>query len=144
MINLSVQTGRMANTPELGVTPGGIAYTRFRLAVERDYTTDGERPVDFLSYVAWRKTAEFIAKHFTKGSMVTVQGRLEDNSWTDDQGEKHYGMVVKAEQAWFAETKRAREERERRAGAADPEEAYAYTDDDVPPEFMGSYFMEGK
>lgn len=139
MLNLSVQSGRMANEPELQRTTGGVSYLRFRLAVERDYATDGERPTDFLSFIAWRKTAEFIAKNFRKESMITVQGRLEENNWTDNDGNKRYGMVVNVAQAWFGETKRAREDRERRAGAQGYEEAYAYTDADVPPEFMGPY-----
>lgn len=139
MLNLTVHSGRMANEPELQHTPSGVCYIRFRLAVERDYTANGEYPTDFLSFIAWRKTAQFIAKHFHKGAMITIQGRLEENNWTDKEGNKHYGMVVNVDQAWFGETKKAREDRERRAGDQGYEEAYAYTDADVPPEFMGTY-----
>lgn len=140
MLNITIQTGRMANTPELYTTPGGVPYTRFRLAVERDYAVEGERPTDFLSFIAWRKTAEFVARNFAKGSMVTIQGHLEDNTWKNGEGKMHYGMVVKVDQAWFAETKRAREEREHRNGRQDYPDygsSYAYTDEDVPPEFTG-------
>ena len=136
MLNLVVETGRIASDLVLQSTGSGVPFVRFRLAVDRDYAVNEDRPTDFLSFIAWRKTAEFICKHFSKGAMVSIQGSLEENKWTDEKGGKHYGMVVTVGQVWFGETKKAREDRQNRAYGDYQGEAYAYTDEDVPPEFL--------
>lgn len=87
MLNNLVITGRMCADPELRQTQSGIPVCSFRIAVERNYVTDGKlRKTDFFDVVAWRGTAEFICGYFGKGRMIALDGRLQTRSWTDRQG----------------------------------------------------------
>ena len=80
--NVSLQ-GRFTAAPELRTTSNGKMYVKFALACERDFAdANGNRGTDFISCTAWGKTAEFISKYFTKGSMVAIVGRIETRSWT--------------------------------------------------------------
>lgn len=98
--------GRMVRDPEIRKA-GEASVLNFTLAVDRDYTQeDGSRPCDFLSCVAWRSTAEFIQKHFPKGTPLAVTGRLQARSWEDDDGETHYVTEVVVDQVYFAGGKR--------------------------------------
>ena len=77
--------------PELRRTGSGTAVASFTLACDRDYSDkqSGERETDFIDCVAWRSTAEFAAKYFTKGRMAVVSGRLQIRNWTDkDEGKR--------------------------------------------------------
>lgn len=90
MINRTVLTGRLTRDPELKSTSSGISVTQFTLAVNRQYTNqDGNRSADFISCVAWRKTAENINKFFKKGSLIGIDGRLQSRSY-DDKVEVYY------------------------------------------------------
>lgn len=101
----------------------------FTLAVNRRITNkDGERQADFISVVAWSKTAEFCSKYFKKGQQVLVVGRLQTRSYEDDKGTKHYITEVVAEEVYFADSKKADDAGE--SFEADiPSTAY---DDDLP------------
>ena len=83
-------TGRLARDPELRHTTADTACTTFTLAVRREYG-DG---TDFIDCVAWRNTAEFVAKYFSKGVMAAVNGRLQIREWTDKNGVKHRSAEV--------------------------------------------------
>ena len=76
MLNLSVMTGRMVETPELKTTQNNVSVTSFRIAVTRNYKVNDEYPTDFFNVVAWRGTAEFAAKYFKKGDLFTVEGHF--------------------------------------------------------------------
>ena len=90
MLNKIFIMGRLTRDPELRRTQSGIAVTSFSLAVDRDFKTQsGEKETDFIDVVAWRATAEFVAKYFTKGRMAVVEGRLQMRDWTDKEGGKH-------------------------------------------------------
>ena len=80
----------------------------FRLAVDRDFggRDGGERQTDFIDIVAWRSTAEFVSKYFTKGSMAVVSGRLQIRSWTDKEGGKRRSAEVVADNVYFGSSKR--------------------------------------
>ena len=77
MLNRITMTGRLVADPELRRTQSGVSVTSFRIANDRDYGKGEEKETDFFDVVAWRSTAEFICKYFTKGRMISVDGRLQ-------------------------------------------------------------------
>lgn len=107
MLNHITIAGRLVRDPELRRTSAGVAVTTFAVAVERDYSTpNGERETDFIDVVAWRNTAEFVSKYFTKGRLAIVSGRLEIRPWTDKDGNKRRATEVIAESVYFGDSKR--------------------------------------
>ena len=102
--------GRLTDRPELKQTANGTSVTSFNLAVDRKYKGDGhEKQTDFISIVAWRSTAEFICRNFTKGQSVIIQGEIQTRSWNDTNGNKRYATEVVASEARFGEAKKASE-----------------------------------
>lgn len=99
--------GRLVADPELKQTPNNISVCRFRIAVDRGYSADKEKKADFITVVAWRATAEFVAKYFSKGKMIIVEGALHNADYTDGNNVKHYAMEVTADKVTFGETKSA-------------------------------------
>ena len=108
MLNHIVLMGRLTRDPELRHTGSGIAVASFSLAVEHDYKSDsGDRGVDFIDIVAWRSTAEFVSKYFSKGRMAVVTGRLQIRNWTDNDGAKRRNAEVVADNIYFGDSKKA-------------------------------------
>ena len=108
MLNHITIMGRITRDPELRRTGSNIAVASFTVAVDRDFSgKDTERETDFIDCVAWRQTGEFVAKHFTKGSMIVVSGRLQIRSWTDKDGNKRRTAEVVADNCYFGEAKKA-------------------------------------
>ena len=106
MLNKVLLIGRLTADPEIKSTTNGKAYLPFRLAIDQEYKPkDGERKTDFISCRAWEGQADFIAKYFKKGNMVGIEGRLSPYEYTDDGGEKRYGMEVVVDKAFFTENK---------------------------------------
>lgn len=106
-LNLSMLIGRLTQDPELKTTPNGVSVTSFSIAVNRQYSKDKEQQTDFINIVAWRNTAEFIAKYFRKGSAIFIKGAIQTRSWTDNSGNKRYATEVVADEAQFVESKKA-------------------------------------
>lgn len=107
MLNVAVVMGRLAADPELRHTSSGLAVTSFTLAVDRGYAKQGqERQTDWIDVVAWRQTAEFICKYFTKGQMMAVQGSLQTRNWEDKTGAKRKSTELVADQVSFTSSKR--------------------------------------
>lgn len=107
MLNHIVLMGRLTRDPELRRTGSGIAVASFTLAVDRDYAAQGaERETDFIDIVAWRNTAEFVSKYFSKGRMAVVSGRLQIRNWNDKEGNKRRSAEVVADNIYFGESKR--------------------------------------
>lgn len=107
MLNKIFIMGRLTRDPELRRTQGGNAVTSFALAVDRDFkSADGTKETDFIDVVAWRNTAEFAAKYFTKGRMAVVEGRLQMRDWTDKEGNKRRIAEVVAGNIYFGDSKR--------------------------------------
>ena len=108
MLNHIVLMGRLTRDPELRYTQSQLPVASFTLAVDRDYggRDGGEKQTDFIDIVAWRSTAEFVSKYFTKGSLVAVSGRLQLRDWTDREGNKRRSAEVVAENVYFGESKR--------------------------------------
>jgi single-strand DNA-binding protein len=112
MLNHIVLMGRLVRDPELRRTGNGTPVTSFTLAVDRDFSAGeaGEKETDFIDCVAWRKTAEFVSKYFTKGKMAVASGRLQIRSWNDKEGNKRRTAEVIADNVYFAESKRSSED----------------------------------
>ena len=106
-LNRVILMGRLTDTPDCKKTPGGVSVCSFTLAVERNYKDrDGNRQTDFLDIVAWRQTAEFVARYFDKGMQVAVEGALQTRSYEDRQGNKRKAVEVVADQVYFADRRR--------------------------------------
>ena len=107
MLNKIFIMGRLTRDPELRRTQSGTAVTSFTLAVDRDFKSQsGEKETDFIDVVAWRATAEFAAKYFTKGRMAIVEGRLQIRPWTDKDGNSRRSAEVVADNIYFGDSKR--------------------------------------
>ena len=107
-MNIVCLMGRLTGDPELRRTGNGTAVTSFSLAVDRDFKgQDGERETDFIDIVAWRNTAEFVSKYFSKGRMAVVKGRLQVRDWTDKDGAKRRSTEVLAESVYFGDSRRS-------------------------------------
>jgi len=115
--------GRLTRDPERRETPSGVPVTSFSLAVDRGYTPKdgGEKQTDFIDVVAWRNTADFVAKYFAKGQMAAVTGRLQIRDWTDKENNKRRSAEVVADHVYFTESKKSREAA---MGSSDPKEDY--------------------
>ena len=100
--------GRLTHDPELRRTGSGTAVTSFSLACDRDFKSQsGEKETDFIEVVAWKNTAEFVSKYFSKGRMAVVDGRLQIRDWTDKAGNKRTTAEVVADNVYFADSKRS-------------------------------------
>ena len=107
MLNKVFIMGRLTRDPELRRTQSGTAVTSFSLAVDRDYKSQsGDKETDFIDVVAWRSTAEFVAKYFTKGRMAVVEGRLQIREWKDKDGNNRRSAEVVADNIYFGDSKR--------------------------------------
>lgn len=105
MLNCAVIMGRLTADPELRQTPSGVSVVRFTVAVDRGYVKQGEeRQTDFINVVAWRQTAEFVSKYFSKGSMIAVQGTIQTGSYEKD-GVRHYTFEISADNVSFCGSK---------------------------------------
>ena len=109
MLNHIVLMGRLTKDPELRATGSGIPVASFRLAVDRDFGSreTGEKQADFIDIVAWRQTADFVSKYFTKGRMAVVSGRLQMRDWTDKDGNKRTSYEVVADNVYFGDSKQS-------------------------------------
>ncbi|MBE6995570.1 MAG: single-stranded DNA-binding protein [Ruminococcaceae bacterium] len=107
MLNKIILMGRLTRDPELRRTGSGTAVTSFSLAVDRDFKSQGgDKETDFIDIVAWRSTAEFVSKYFTKGRMAVVEGRLQIRDWTDKDGGKRRSAEVVADNVYFGDSRR--------------------------------------
>ena len=109
MLNHITIMGRLTRDPELRYTQSQTPVASFTLAVDRDFggRDGGEKQTDFIDCVAWRSTAEFVSKYFTKGSMTIATGRLQMRDWEDKNGNKRRSAEVIADSVYFGESKRS-------------------------------------
>ena len=108
MLNKVIHMGRLTRDPELRHTQADIPVASFSLAVDRGFSRrdDSQQNVDFINIVAWRNTAEFVSKWFSKGQLVAVSGRLQVRSYKDRDGNNRTATEVVADEVFFAESKR--------------------------------------
>ena len=111
MFNLVVLTGRLTADPELKTTPNGVSVTSFSIAVQRKQKySNGEYETDFINIVAWRQTAEFITKHFTKGSLIGIEGSIQTRKYKDKDDRMRTAFEVVANNVQFVGAKEKSEE----------------------------------
>ena len=101
--NKVILGGRLCADPELRTTPNGVKVTKFDIAVNR--RSGNEQVSDFFNVTAWRGTAEFITRFFRKGASICITGSIQMRSWTDDKGNKRYGVDIVADEATFVDGK---------------------------------------
>ena len=102
MLNHITIMGRLTRDVELRKTGNGTSVASFTLAVDRDF---GDKETDFIECVAWKNTADFVSKYFSKGRMAVVSGRLQIRSWTDKDGNKRKTAEVVADNVYFGDSK---------------------------------------
>lgn len=119
MLNKVILMGRLTRDPEFRQTTSGTPVCSFSLAINRQFANKqtGERETDFVDCDAWRSTAEFISRYFSKGSMILVEGQLRNNNYTDNNGVKHYSMRVLVDNVSFCESKNNSENQQQSAPA---------------------------
>ena len=129
MLNRIILMGRLTRDPELRRTGSGTAVTSFSLAVDRDFKSQsGEKETDFIDIVAWRNTAEFVSKYFTKGRMAVVEGRLQIRDWKDKDGNNRRSAEVVADNVYFGDSKRDNAD----GGSFNQSQGYAQRFNQVP------------
>lgn len=121
MYNKAILIGRMTADPELKQTQSGVYVTSFRIAVDRPFKDkNGEKQADFLTIVAWRKTAEFITSCFAKGDPIGIEGSIQSRNYEDRNGNKRTTTEICAENAFFVASKGNREKKETAPQADSP------------------------
>ena len=137
-LNKVILGGRMTADPELKQTPSGVSVSTFSIAVNRRFGSrdSSQQPqADFFNVTAWRATAEFVSKYFRKGSSICVIGTLQNRSWTDQQGVKHYATDVVADEITFVDS-RSDSSASSQPFTADAFSAPSFSSDaDVAPKF---------
>lgn len=111
MLNRITITGRLTADPELRKTASDISVTSFSIANQRNFkNSNGERDTDFYDVTAWRTTAETVTKYFTKGAMITIDGRLESRKYKDKNGNNRTAISIIAENVFFGDSKKDSQE----------------------------------
>lgn len=117
-MNKVILMGRLTRDPDVrySASESGTAVARYTLAVERRFKRDGEATADFISCVAFGRSAEFAEKYFHQGLKITVSGRIQTGSYINRDGNKVYTTDVVIEEQEFAESKAASQERREHTG----------------------------
>ena len=112
MLNRVLIQGRIGKDIELRHTQSGVSVVSFSIAVDRDFKdkATGEKAVDWVNVTAWRSTAEFVSKYFSKGRMAVVDGKLQTNTWTDKDGNKRSSLEVVADSVYFGDSRKKESE----------------------------------
>ena len=105
MINRVILVGRLTKNPEIRKTPNGASICKFTLAVSRKMKTQGQPDADFISCVAWNKTADLMYQYLKKGSLIGIDGRLQTGKFTNNNGETIYTCDVMVESLQFLDKK---------------------------------------
>lgn len=149
MVNRVVIMGRLCAAPELKKTQSGISVCSVCVAVDRPRRQDAEAQTDFLDIVAWRQTAEFLARYFGKGQQIAVEGKLQSRTWEDNEGHRRKAVEIVAEQLHFCGSKQqdsAGRAGDGPAGRTEPAAEAGYAPQDqlyrLPPSGYGNGFAE--
>ena len=103
--NKVILGGRLTADPELKTTQSGVSVTQFSVAVNRKVVQGKPQEADFFNVTAWRQTAEFVSRYFKKGSSICIVGTIQNNSWTDKDGQKRYKTDIVADEVMFVDSK---------------------------------------
>lgn len=104
-LNMCAISGRLTKDVEVRKTSNDVSVASFTVAVDRDYSKDGKKETDFINCVAWRNTAEFVSKYFSKGSMIIVEGKIQTRQYDDKDGNKRTAVEINVDQVNFAGSK---------------------------------------
>ena len=126
MLNSVTIMGRLAKDPELRKTTNGTSVSSFRLAVSRDYQKE---ETDWIDVIAWKQTAEFVSRYFSKGRMIAIEGSIQTRKYEDKNGNKRTAFEVVAERVSFCGDKPAKGTTGGSINESDFEEV---PDDDLP------------
>ena len=110
MLNRVVLRGRLTAEPELKRTTSDLSVISFTVAVERNYSSSKDKQTDFINCVAWRQTAEFISRYFSKGKMIALEGSIQVRNYTDKNDNKRQAVEVLVSQVYFAGDNSQRQE----------------------------------
>lgn len=131
-MNKAILLGRLTKDVELKQTPNGVSVAKFTIAVNRRFDKEN---ADFINCIAWRSTAEFVAKYFSKGSSIAVVGSIQTGSY-EKEGQKVYTTDVNVEEVYFAGSKASNESGSSESIGNVPQEFSGLTpiaaDDDLP------------
>lgn len=105
MINRVILVGRLTKNPEIRKTPNGASICKFTLAVSRKVKAQGQPDADFISCVAWNKTADLMYQYLKKGSLIGIDRRLQTGKFTNNNGETIYTCDVMVESLQFLDKK---------------------------------------
>ena len=106
-LNKVILGGRLTGDPELKQTQSGVSVCTFGIAVNRRFNSKDsaqQTQADFFNITAWRQSAEFVSKYFRKGSSICVVGTIQNRTWTDQQGVKHYATDIIADEINFVDS----------------------------------------
>ncbi len=117
-MNKVILMGRLTRDPEVSSSTSGTTFARFSIAVDRRFKREGQADADFFNCTSFGKQAEFVEKYIKKGTKVVVTGRLENNNYTNKEGQKVYDVRIMVEEIEFAESKNASSEGSYNSGAS--------------------------
>ena len=136
-MNKVILMGRLTRDPDIRYSQGAngsMAVARFNLAVDRKFKNDGEQTADFISCVAFKKTAEIIEKHCMQGTKIAIEGRIQTGSYTNKDGNKVYTTDVVVESLEFAESKLSNQTQDRPQPSADSGDGFMNIPNDYEDE----------
>ena len=116
-MNKVIEIGRLTKDPEITTSTSGTTFARFSIAVDRRFKKEGEPEADFFNCTAFGKTAEFISAWIKKGTKVAIVGRLQNNNYTNKEGQKVYDVRIMVEEIEFAESKKDGQAKQENQGA---------------------------
>ena len=110
-MNKVMLMGRLTRDPEVRCSQGAnpMAIARFSIAVDRRFKRQGEPEADFFNCTAFGKQAEFVEKYLKKGTKIVLEGSVQNNNYTNKDGQKVYGTRIVVDNLEFAESKAASE-----------------------------------
>ena len=111
-MNKTIMMGRLTKDPDITNTTNGTVIARYNIAVDRKFKREGDPDADFFSCTSFGKQAEFVEKYLKKGTKVVITGRVQNNNYTDKNGQKVYGTVIMVDEIEFAESKNSEETNE--------------------------------
>ena len=100
-MNIIAIKGRLVRDPEVRKTPNDITTCKITVAVDRAYSSGGEKQTDFFDCVFWRQGAEFVSKYFNKGKEIIVKGEMQSRKWTDKEGNNRTSWEIQNAHAEF-------------------------------------------
>lgn len=104
-MNKVILMGRLVRDPEVSTSTSGTTFGRFDIAVDRRFKKEGEPDADFFACVTFGKQAEFVGNYLHKGTKVVISGRVQNNNYTNKEGQKVYSVQILVEEIEFAESK---------------------------------------